>query len=248
MVTKSEPKNIRGEETRRERQRNATLAEIKAFAREQMQTSGAATLSLRQIAERMGMTVGALYRYYENRDAVITALIVDAFNSFADALAAVDSAIAAVTPTAYRERMHALFIEYRVWALRNAVDYQLIYGDPIPGYHAPGNITVPAAARVFVPIVDCLDQALSAGAIHPHLSSIPDPDLHDHLVRSIVEYAALLETRTIQPLAFYLAVDAWTRGHGLITLEMHGHTPPVVGDPDLFYRVQIDQLLQWLGF
>lgn len=232
-------------ETRRDRARSATITEIKDHARKQMQTSGAAMLSLRQIAEQMGLTPGALYRYYASRDALITDLIVDAFNSLADHLRQTD---ARFPRSDYRDRMHALLTEYRGWALQQPVDYQLIYGDPIPGYHAPGEITVPAAARVFVPIVKCLDEALRLGVIHPHNATIPDATLDQYLGQAATEYATLIGEQPVLSLAMYLGMDAWTRGHGLITLEMHGHTPPVVIDPDLFYRVQVDQIMLWLGF
>jgi AcrR family transcriptional regulator len=47
---------------RRERLRQATRAEIKALAWQQIAESGAASLSLRAVARAMGITSSALYR------------------------------------------------------------------------------------------------------------------------------------------------------------------------------------------
>jgi AcrR family transcriptional regulator len=57
---------------RREQQRQSTLDEIKTVARRQMAREGTGALSLRAIAAEMGVTAPALYRYYANRDDLIT--------------------------------------------------------------------------------------------------------------------------------------------------------------------------------
>jgi AcrR family transcriptional regulator len=71
---------------RREKRRAATVDEIRATAWKQIGEMGAASLSLRGIAREMGMTAPALYRYYKDRDALVTALLVDAFTAFGNAL------------------------------------------------------------------------------------------------------------------------------------------------------------------
>jgi len=73
-------------QTRRERIRTATIDEIKSTAWKQATEQGAAALSLRAIAREMGMTAPGLYRYYPDRDALVTALLMDAFDSFSAAL------------------------------------------------------------------------------------------------------------------------------------------------------------------
>ena len=73
-------------QTRRERIREATIDEIKSTAWKQVGETGAATLSLRAIAREMGMTAPGLYRYYKDRDALVTGLLIDAFDSFSAAL------------------------------------------------------------------------------------------------------------------------------------------------------------------
>ena len=65
--------------TRRERQRAATVEEIKEVARGLMREQGTTDVRFTDIAKEMGMTPPALYRYYADRDALLTDLITDAY-------------------------------------------------------------------------------------------------------------------------------------------------------------------------
>src|SRR5882757_3055497 len=71
-------------QTRRERLRDTTVAEIKATALKHMAVSGTAAISLRAVARDMGMTAGAIYSYFSDRDALISALVADVYTSLAD--------------------------------------------------------------------------------------------------------------------------------------------------------------------
>ena len=62
-------------ESRRDRQRAATEAEIKEVARRQLVASGGEELSLRGIAREMGMTAPGLYRYFDSRRSLQLAYI-----------------------------------------------------------------------------------------------------------------------------------------------------------------------------
>ena len=59
-------------------------AAIVETAWRQIAESGAASLSLRAIARELGITAPAIYNYYPDRDALVTALIIDAYTSFGD--------------------------------------------------------------------------------------------------------------------------------------------------------------------
>src|SRR5581483_8391775 len=132
---------------RAERLRDAAINEIKAIARQQMADQGQAALSLGAIARAMGMTTPALYRYFEIRDALVTELILDAYGALATTIEQADAA----APNAdYAARLRATASAYRSWAVAHPHDYALIYGTPIPGYHAPRERTVPVAARILI--------------------------------------------------------------------------------------------------
>ncbi|MEU3499889.1 TetR/AcrR family transcriptional regulator [Streptomyces hundungensis] len=115
--------------TPRERYRAQVRAEIKQHAWEQIGTAGASALSLNAIAKQMGLSGPALYRYFAGRDELITALVREAYRSLADTLGA-----AAETSGA---DLAALAHALRGWALEDPNRYFLVYGTPVPGYHAP---------------------------------------------------------------------------------------------------------------
>src|SRR6185503_20142205 len=120
--------------TRRVRIRTETIAEIKKAAWAELQDFGVQDLSLRGVARRLGMAPSALYRYFESRDELLTALIIEAY-----------SALGAELERHYRRASkrrgataHDVFLQvaraYRKWALSHLLEYRLIFGTSIPGY------------------------------------------------------------------------------------------------------------------
>ena len=73
----------------RERARAELTAEITRSARDQLREVGAAALSLRAVARDLGLASSAVYRYFPSRDALLTALITDAYTALGDAVEAV---------------------------------------------------------------------------------------------------------------------------------------------------------------
>ncbi|HEV2580265.1 MAG TPA: TetR/AcrR family transcriptional regulator [Ktedonobacteraceae bacterium] len=227
------------EQTRRERQYLATQEEIKGVARRLMAEHGTAGLSTRMIAREMGLTAPALYHYFASRDELITALIVDAFNALADALELARDR-AAAEPA--REQLTQTLLTYRQWAIEHPIDFQMIYGNPIPGYEAPRELTVPAAARGFMILVP-----LAARLMHDDNRHASNPAREGDAIPQSVQ-ANLTEMRARDgydvPLeVLYGAVSGWTRLHGIIMLELFHHLQPIVGDVDAFYRAEIESIL-----
>ena len=58
-------------------------AEILAVAGAHVAREGAAALSLRSVARDLGMAPSALYRYFDGRDALLSALILAAYEALA---------------------------------------------------------------------------------------------------------------------------------------------------------------------
>lgn len=216
--------------TRRERLRAATIDEIKQIARQHMDEQGAAALSLRAIAREMGMTSPALYRYFASRDELVTALIVDAYHSFAEALRAGRDALPA---TDHAGRLLATARAYRQWALAHPADYNLIFGAPIPHYHAPAEITGPAAAEsmlVFISVLDAIDRAgqLRTADLTPELMSLLQPWIDQFGYEGA-------------PAVIRLALAGWAQIHGLVSLELFGHlcVDPEEGNAEALFETEI---------
>src|ERR1700761_9041285 len=96
----------------RARVRSELAKEILDAARAPLGVEGPAGLSLRAVARDLGMVPSALYRYYESRDALLTALIIDAYRGLGEAAASAD---AGAEPTDFAGRWFATAGAIRGW-------------------------------------------------------------------------------------------------------------------------------------
>jgi AcrR family transcriptional regulator len=231
-------------------ERKAQYNAIKRTARDLMRENGTAGLSIRAIARALDMTAPALYYYFENMDALITALIVDGFNGIADAMEASQANHADEDPA---DQLMEIMLAYRQWAMTNRADFQLLYGNPIPKYHAPREITVPAVIRGFVVIITAIQAVLDSGEVN-----IPDYLLVLPTVVEQTYFGIITNTNettqaqrdTIAEVsmeAMILGIQGWGQMHGLIMLELFEHLQPVVGDTEVYYRYQIKNMFRSMG-
>ncbi|NJK81188.1 MAG: TetR/AcrR family transcriptional regulator [Chloroflexaceae bacterium] len=228
-------------QNRRERLHDAAREEIKTTARQLMAEEGTAAISIRAIARRMGITAPGLYRYYKNRDAIITALIVDAYTALGDAL---DTVLQSFPAGQYAHQFIAVAEEYRRWALAHPVDYALIFGNPIPGYQAPPEVTSPAAQRALSPFGAIVQAAWEAGELHPRLPDAPiDEELHCQL-------AAWTDRSgyTFPPHITQSFLRGWGQVQGLTTLELYGHLQHLLDAPGRLFRAETEAYVRQLGF
>lgn len=139
--------------TPRQRARAQAIEDIKRIAREQLAQEGSAALSLRAIARELGIVSSAVYRYVPSRDELLTMLIIDAYNSLGDA---VEKAEAACPRDDLAGRWRALAVAARTWSVARPSEYALIYGSPVPGYHAPVERTGEPGTRVSMLLMSLL--------------------------------------------------------------------------------------------
>src|SRR5436309_5397370 len=90
VVVKEKPE-VDPNPSRRDRQRAATLAEIKAAARRLLVSGGTSAVGLRAVARELGLTPPALYRYFPSHEALISALIADLYDELTTALMSLQS-------------------------------------------------------------------------------------------------------------------------------------------------------------
>jgi AcrR family transcriptional regulator len=205
--------------TPRERYRAQVRTEIKTHAWRQIATAGASALSLNAIAKQMGMSGPALYRYFANRDELITALITDAYRSLADTFRRAARSGA---------DLGALASALRAWALDDPQRYFLVYGTPIPGYHAPDDVT-----RIASEIMTIL---LDACAALP--TDRPGTPFETHLE----EHRQWAAGHPAPSVALHRALTFWTRLHGVLSLELAGHFTGMGFDPARLFAAELDTL------
>ncbi|KMS83643.1 TetR family transcriptional regulator [Streptomyces regensis] len=219
----------------RARARQEVTAAIKEAARRQLAAEGAAKLSLRAVARELGMVSSALYRYFPSRDDLLTALIIDAYDSVGEAAERARDAAADAPPP---DRWVAVCAAVRDWALAHPHEYALIYGSPVPGYSAP-ETTVPAAARVGMVFIGIVRDAHEG----PGLSALSLPaELRPEGARMVADFAA-----DLPPEAAVALVAAWAELFGLIGFELFGQFHRVVEDRETFFRRAAGRLAEGVG-
>jgi len=201
--------------SRRERARAATIAEIKSTALALMAETGTTDIRFTDIARIMGMTPPALYRYYADRDALLTELITDAYDDLGRTLAL-------AREEAGTDDLGALFLAaaqaYRAWAKEHPQQFALILGMPVPGYAAPDEgPTTEAARRAMSQLSSLFTQAAARGKLRRPLLCEVAPS---------VQACALAETEkgeALPPETFQAMLHTWASLHGFVSLEAYGH-------------------------
>lgn len=226
----------------RARVRAELVQEIKNEARRQLAEAGASSLSLRAVARELGMVSSGIYRYYKSRDQLLTALIIDAYESIG---AAVEAADTRCDRTNFTGRWSACCHAVRAWALAYPQEYALIYGSPVPGYRAPEDTNTPAS-RVVVALAAVIREAAGTGLLRNPFVSECAPDLSE---------AARAEAARIQALglsgvpeeAIVRAVAAWTQLFGLVSFEVFGRLVDIVGDVDAMFDQSVMEMSAFVG-
>ena len=222
----------------RERVRAEMTEDIKRVAREHLATDGA-DLSLRAVARDVGMVSSAVYRYFPSRDDLLTALVIDAYEEFADAAQEAELAAPRRDPHA---RWMALARGIRAWSLAHPHEYALLYGSPVPGYQAPDDTIGPASRpqRVFAQI---MTDAVVAGTDEPARGDRLTRSLRADM-RSAAEFLGLQE---IPAALVTRALVAWTQLFGALSFELFGRFEGGITDADALFDFEMRAMSDYLG-
>ena len=202
----------------RETARRLHIQAIVEAAEEQLATAGAAGLSLRAIARKLGMASSAIYRYFSGADALLTELIVRAYTDLGEAAEA-----AAVSVSGEEAKFMQACHACRAWALERPHRYALIYGSPVPSYAAPV-MTVEPAARVGLLLLGIVARGVRGeGSAEYRNGGQPAQLMESDVIQRSAEAG-------LPPDLLPEAVNAWTHLFGMISFELFGHYNNVVAD------------------
>ncbi len=225
----------------RSRAREQMRTEILDAAREQLAAEGVGSLSVRAVARELGMASSAVYRYFENRDVLLTALIVDAYDALGEA---VERAEATATRDDLLGRWGCIAHSVRRWALAHPSLYALVYGSPVPGYVAPAD-TVGPATRVTRLLADLLNDSLTATGDRPSLEA---PPVSSAAAEGVAPLMAFVGPAT-PPESAVQGLMAWTWLFGAVSFEVFGQlTETVVPQRrEEVFDAEVQRVGQWLG-
>jgi AcrR family transcriptional regulator len=211
--------------TARDRARAEVQGQILATARQHLAEHGPAGLSLRAVARDLDLVPSAVYRYFENRDVLLTAMIVEAYDALGDAAAVALEQAPRRKPAA---RWVAVAKAIRGWAIEHPHEYALLYGTPVPGYVAPQD-TVDPGTRVSRTLVQVVVDAHADGLLDASPADLSSATRRD--LAGLLRELAL----DIEPDVMFRTVVAWTQLFGLVSFELFNQTRGLVHHHDQMF-------------
>jgi AcrR family transcriptional regulator len=223
---------------KRQETREKIEGQIIELGRRHLVTDGAAGLSLRAVARDLGLVSSAVYRYVASRDELLTLLLVDAYSELAGA---VDRAGAAAGGS-WRDQLLAMAHAARAWAVDQPARWSLLYGSPVPGYHAPPERTVGPGTRVVGALFDAIGAGIAAGDI-PQSNAVAAQPLSSDFDRLRDEFDFAGDDSAVAK-CFLL----WAGLVGAISLEVFGqYGAETLTEPGAVFDTQVRLLIDMLG-
>lgn len=227
--------------SRRERARQATIAEIKAVGRDLLAVDGENGVTIRAIAREMGMTAPAVYRYFTSHELLIRALRAEVFAEAARAvLAGADEA--ADHGDALR-RLLAAARGLRDWALMHRHEFSFVLGRSPVSPEAQDDEEAQNAGWVFgSAFAGLLCELWMERPFPVPAESELSPDLVQQLNGLRISRQLDLPVGAIA-----VMLSSWARLHGVICLDVMGHLAFVLPNADAFFEHELYRLCAELG-
>ncbi|WP_375502356.1 TetR/AcrR family transcriptional regulator [uncultured Jatrophihabitans sp.] len=210
---------------------------IKTIARAHLASDGP-DLSLRAVARELGVVSSAVYRYFASRDELLTALIIDGYDSMGEAAERAD---AAVPRRDLMGRWMALGRAARAWSRDRPAEYALLYGTPIPGYAAPQD-TVPSAQRVLLVAVGVVRDGVEKGVVPTPADRLPKAVRAD-----FARVASYPGFEGLPPTVLGRLMSVWAQLFGTLSFELFGRYTGAVLDLDAFFEHELRTMARHIG-
>lgn len=226
--------------SRRDRLRQATLAEIHAAARELLVTRGSAAVTINAVARAIGMSGPALYHYYAGHDELVGAVTAGFFRELTEVMEQARDAHAG-RPTG--ERLLAVCRAMRSWAVSHPAEFGWVFASPVaPPNRRPGSPRHEAGQRFEMVLLDLVAELWRTAPFPvPRLADL-DPSLRDQLVA----YSALVDG-ALPPEAAHVFLSCWIRMYGLLSMEVLHQLDFAFSDPAPLFEECLLDLTARLG-
>lgn len=142
------------------RQTDDTRGRLVAAARDLFLEYGPVHFSLREVARRVGVSAPAIYRHFENKEALLSAACAEGFQVFSGYL------VRALGESSAGKRLVATTDQYRRFGLENPLDYRFIFmnaaDDAIKARPTGGTAQATTFRFLVDRVSECMAEALLA--------------------------------------------------------------------------------------
>ncbi|WP_327381225.1 WHG domain-containing protein [Streptomyces sp. NBC_01207] len=214
---------------------------IKDVARHQLEKLGASGLSLEAVSRDSGIPLAEVEAVFPDRDDLLTALVIDAYDASGEAMEQADAAATAAGGSG-GARLLAVTRALRQWSFDNTAEFTLIYGSPVPDYHAPQD-TVPSASRTPAVLAGIVRSALEAGELTPPRRPVPGPPL------LLPEAVQLFGGAPEAPFSDVVerGIVLWSSLIGLLVFQVFSRTHDSVRDEAAFFDYAVAVAAEGIG-
>jgi len=220
--------------SRRERQRQATVDEIVAAGRSLLGEPGG--LSLRAVAQRMGVTPPALYRYVDDYQGLVKLLTRDIEAETAERLRVARDSQPEDDPAA---QIICAAVEFRRWALTRRDEFALVFANPLTTVDDPALMmeehqTGHVFTELLVRLWEKYDFPLPR-----------EEDLDPLVVEALDDPMVPAKVDELPPSArtlVWVFMQSWAQLYGTVTLEVFGHCDPrIIASAAMFRSMLVNQ-------
>ena len=207
------------EQTRRERQREATIEEIVLTSRTLL--AEGAELSLRAVAASMGMTAPALYRYVSSYQDLVDLVAFEIDKAATETFVRAADSQPVDDPAG---RLVCASVAFRQWALANTREFSLVFANPVADASCVRRelLTAASSGRLFTDLLH--DLWVQTGYPIPALADLP-PAVADAVQDPLIP-ADLSKIDAADRGLIWVYMQGWTTLYGVVTLEAFGHMDP----------------------
>jgi AcrR family transcriptional regulator len=225
--------------SRRERVRQATLAEIRAAARRLLIEQGSQAVTINAVAREMGMSGPALYHYFAGHDELVGAVTADFFRELTEAM---ETARDACPPGEHGARLLAACRAMRRWAVSHRAEFGWVFASPITAERRPDSPRE-LAGRDFEQVF--LEEI--AELWKSRRFPVPAPE---ELPASIGEQLRAYADSTGVGLpveAIHVFMSCWIRLYGLLCMEVLNQLDFVYSDMEPVFEECLREIAPKLG-
>ncbi len=201
--------------------------------------TGTGEMTLRSVANEVGMTAPALYRYVNSHEDLVRIVAMDIDASAAAEIAKVRDAQPEDDPAA---RMVASAVAFRQWALNNREEFSLVFTN----LDVSCIEELQTESKTGLLFSELLFQVWARYQFPvPRLDEL-DPELVEILRDPLVPADLTGVPDDLRPL-IWLLERAWAGLYGTVTLEVFGHIDPRIVEKALLFRAMIEDQAVPLG-
>lgn len=226
--------------TRRERVKQAAIKEIKSIAWDIVSEQGTANVTVHGIAKKMGMTAPAFYSYFKSRDELMKSLVMDAYESFQNAL---ETARDSIPEKQFAKRIMAIYLAYREWAINHPELFGLFAGREVPGFSPPEKDVITKADMIMQVFFDVYRKASEAGLLKMPDNLLPLPDSYRFQILKFKQKMEIEGAEEIINVMIHIAF--WV--HGTISMEISGRYHHMLDGFSQLYVYQLSSELKKIG-